>query len=105
MMEKTETITREETEKDNLDQTLFEARRVRGRLRVLADIDELCIASYGHHELLQMAYLTQDALETAINCMDKEVISGLLSVGATDSMIEAVQKREEAAGYPEKAEA
>ena len=53
------------------------------------------IGSSGYHELLQMAYLTKDELERAINCMDKEVISGLLSAGATDSMIEAVQKREE----------
>lgn len=85
----------EETEQDSLDEALFEARRVRGTLRVLADVDEICIASYGYHELLQMAYLTQDALEKALDCMDKDVIGGLLSAGATDSMIEAVQKRKE----------
>ena len=90
-MEKQKT---EETEKNALDETLFEARRVRGILRVLADVDENCIASYGYHELLGMAYLTQDALEKALDCLDKDVIGGLLSAGATDSMIEAIQEKE-----------
>lgn len=77
----------EELNKNDLDTTLYEARRVRGILRVLADIDGQCIAAYGYHELLEMAYLTQDALEKAIDCLDKEVIGGLLSAGATDSII------------------
>lgn len=80
----------EEKEKGELDVTLYEARRVRGMLRVLADVDEQCIAAYGYHELLEMAYLTQDALEKAIDCMDKEVIGGLLSAGATDSMLKNI---------------
>ncbi|PIP07066.1 MAG: hypothetical protein COX51_07415 [Syntrophobacteraceae bacterium CG23_combo_of_CG06-09_8_20_14_all_50_8] len=85
----------EQTEQGALDETLYEARRVRGILRVLADVDENCIASYGYHELLAMAYLTQDALDKALDCLDKDVIGGLLSAGATDSMIEAIQEREE----------
>ena len=83
---------KEMAEAEALDETLFEARRVRGMLRVLADIDEGRIASYGYHELLGMAYLTQDALDKALDCLDKDVIGGLLAAGATDSMIEAVQK-------------
>jgi hypothetical protein len=80
---------------DALDETLYEARRVRGILRVLADIDEIRIASYGYHELLQMAYLTHDELEKAINCLDKDVIAGLLDAGATDSMINVIHHNRE----------
>jgi uncharacterized protein YihD (DUF1040 family) len=81
VISKLDSYKQKETDVD-LDEILYEARHVRGLLRVLADIDEGCIASYGYHELLQVAYLTKDSLDKAIEWMDKDVIGKLMAAGA-----------------------
>ncbi len=82
-MKQTEVNT-EKIEPGCLAETLYDAKRAQASIRILSDIDTNTIASYGYCELLQLAYLYSEKLESLYIDMSG-IVHGLEAVGVDDS--------------------
>ena len=67
----------------DFDETLYVARRLRGGLNILKNMDEKMICEFGYCELLQLTWLFLDQLEKYIKDLDL-IIEDLISAGARD---------------------
>ncbi len=76
---------------EELDETLYLMRHLRGGLQVLYDA---ChdTPDYGYHELLQLSYLCEDRLEGFIVDADK-IVKALEEAGAKDYDLYPTEKK------------